>query len=818
MKAFAKAMPILLLSSALVTGLTSCSSDGGEDDASISETSTSTIHLSEGLVGGTLSIKGNIANVETNSSVTIIATPYVGYTLSNIVVNGQTVSYDANNSYTFVATSSDYYVDAHFSLSIGESSLTISGETMVSIGSSTQLNAKVYGAVGSVIWTSSNEYRATVSSSGLVTGVSAGAVTITATSAYDASVYDTFLLFVSPSYFTSMVSYHQGLDFSSGLSFEAEIGLLGSSLPITIDLIYDNSTGSRADTYESTSFHVNIDLTDLGSVIPTILKQFQALEMLFASMGLDWDATEILDNGTAIDLYCLTPGVLDVVVSGQSYLGMDDDTWEDIYGSYVIAYEEVNIGSFLGKTVFSFLPTILSLIDSSSEGGSSYNMDEILSFLDGVAVYGDGSETLDSVIASDGTVHDVGLTEDGYWGVDGTQTSFTKEGSANTSSSVVAVTLTNSTTSTDGSVVDTFTVLYSTGSKSTFTRTTASDGTVTYSSRFVSVSESGNWIINNSETNVSATQTVEKGVLAAIPLTYQDEHISTYELIYTDGETAHFTISNGNSIRLNSAMLYELNSMWTTSVLSAVPETFQSMLPETFLDLGLYFDFDESGNFSGLEFNVMVSYANGTADSFLSADLSSATALSENHFNNLYTELQSAIAVNQAYDDFRSRNEVVKSLYSLFDNDIEAISDKAYVAYLTNHWEQTYADLGSDLETLTSLYSSSNAPRPLTGITITDANGNEITPTWSTSGSRSGFTFDLEPSTTYNFTIDVYGFDEISENSSIFFSSTAGTVDKETGTFTTKDAENYPGTNSTSIRVSDIATGLDSAMSYLIFE
>ena len=70
-------------------------------------------------------------------------------------------------------------------------SVTISGASTVEVGSTIALTATTVPASSSVIWASSNSEVASVSGSGVVTGVSAGTVTIMAQLATDGSVFGT---------------------------------------------------------------------------------------------------------------------------------------------------------------------------------------------------------------------------------------------------------------------------------------------------------------------------------------------------------------------------------------------------------------------------------------------------------------------------------------------------------------------------------------------------------------------------------------------------------------------------------------------------
>jgi uncharacterized repeat protein (TIGR02543 family) len=79
-------------------------------------------------------------------------------------------------------------------------SITLSGQNVVEVGSTLalQLNVNPLGASDTCTYTSSNTNIATVSSKGVVTGVSSGKVTITATSTLDSSVSSSITITVNP--------------------------------------------------------------------------------------------------------------------------------------------------------------------------------------------------------------------------------------------------------------------------------------------------------------------------------------------------------------------------------------------------------------------------------------------------------------------------------------------------------------------------------------------------------------------------------------------------------------------------------------------
>ena len=128
---------------------------------------------------------------------------YVGYT----VVEAGTGQYDARNvfGYSINTTLDGKYqpfklLDGDVAASIPPTAITIAPDpAAVTVGATTQLTGPVTpsGARQNVVWSTANPARATVSGTGLVTGVSAGTVVITAASAYDGTVTDTVTVTVS---------------------------------------------------------------------------------------------------------------------------------------------------------------------------------------------------------------------------------------------------------------------------------------------------------------------------------------------------------------------------------------------------------------------------------------------------------------------------------------------------------------------------------------------------------------------------------------------------------------------------------------------
>ena len=139
---------------------------------------------------GTMTYTGLGSNGATISSVT-----YSGYDTSLISVAGQTVTVlkDCTTAATTTVTAKAKYSDGHeetknVSLTVqavdAAKSLSISGSDSVNVGESITLTAKVVPTTDTIKWQSSDTSVATVSNTGVVTGVKASGnkVTITATS------------------------------------------------------------------------------------------------------------------------------------------------------------------------------------------------------------------------------------------------------------------------------------------------------------------------------------------------------------------------------------------------------------------------------------------------------------------------------------------------------------------------------------------------------------------------------------------------------------------------------------------------------------
>jgi hypothetical protein len=131
------------------------------------------------------------------------ARAYIGYT----VVESAPAQYDARGVFGYnVSTTLDgeykpFKADPNdIGAAVPPTGVTITPDPLaVAVGATVQAFATVapVGARQNVIWTSSNPAQATVSETGLVTGIAAGTPNIVAKAAYDQTIIDTVVVTVS---------------------------------------------------------------------------------------------------------------------------------------------------------------------------------------------------------------------------------------------------------------------------------------------------------------------------------------------------------------------------------------------------------------------------------------------------------------------------------------------------------------------------------------------------------------------------------------------------------------------------------------------
>jgi len=121
---------------------------------------------------------------------------------------------------------------------IDATGLTLSGPTSVNTGATISLTATIAptGATGTVIYSSSDEAVATVSSSGVVTGVAEGSATITATLEENSLILDTYEItvnYVAPTLTGITITGPTSVQVGSTIELEAEAVPLGADNSVT---------------------------------------------------------------------------------------------------------------------------------------------------------------------------------------------------------------------------------------------------------------------------------------------------------------------------------------------------------------------------------------------------------------------------------------------------------------------------------------------------------------------------------------------------------------------------------------------------------
>lgn len=356
---------IIALSLFSVGSLASC---GNTSSTSSSEAAT------KALVEVTTNGHGtvNVANLDSdnkatlNTAYTVTATADTGYRLDAVNVNGTDIT--AALSFTPTDATVNYIVNATFVADVnpGKTSLKLTGNTGVEVGKTMQLSTTVYGPNASVTYASSDKAIATVDQNGLVTGVKAGFVTVTATSVLSTEkdpVTSSFTFFVEPSYIARMVEGFKSYDYGTGLSF----------------------TGSFALAFGPGS----VEKPDSAQIrIPYTF-----------SMKENADATTLLSS-TNFNLSLSTAKRIDISYLGDGNLTFvgytpvttgDGDTATTV--DEICFLKETSISTLLSSLVAKLLPIIPSLSsiiptgDSSSTSLSSINIGSLLSVLNSVLVF-----------------------------------------------------------------------------------------------------------------------------------------------------------------------------------------------------------------------------------------------------------------------------------------------------------------------------------------------------------------------------------------------------------------------------------------------
>lgn len=141
---------------------------------------------------------------------------------------------------------------------------------------------------------------------------------------------------------------------------------------------------------------------------------------------------------------------------------------------------------------------------------------------------------------TDGQTPTIVINEEGYWVINGVTTDVKAHGeNGKDGISIVSV----KKTATNG-LVDTYTILYSDGSETTFTITNGKDGE-DGATPTISINNDGYWVINGVTTNIKAQGESGNGI-ESITKTSSNGLVDTYTIRFTDGSTTTFTVTNGS--------------------------------------------------------------------------------------------------------------------------------------------------------------------------------------------------------------------------------------------------------------------------------
>lgn len=375
-------LAVLLLTGTMLLGVTSCSDTTSSLTTQGETDKKSSIVISDGIIGGEVSVVGDLTETNIGSDITITALPDFGYELLNVTVNGKVIAGTSDQTYSYTVDKEITLINANFEKIQGESLVEINGDSKVGINKTVQLSANLYGAGGQVTWESSNEERATVDKNGLVTGIKAGFVQITATSVLDPEATATTSVFVMPKYVEDMLSTFETYDYSKGANIASSIGvhLMGAetpmAIPLSLDLQFDKSL-QAAELYNNLKFHLNMDLSSIGFILGLVPN----IGDLLTSVGLDW-SVDSLKTATDVDIYSLQPNKLQTTVTSNLNSTL-----------YTSEYTEDSIGRLAGELVFSLLPTILGILPSDgSDSSTSLDLNSILTLLDSILIYGEKAE------------------------------------------------------------------------------------------------------------------------------------------------------------------------------------------------------------------------------------------------------------------------------------------------------------------------------------------------------------------------------------------------------------------------------------------
>jgi len=249
-------------------------------------------------------------------------------------------------------TTSDSSSDSSSAGPISVSSLTISAvgsPTSLRANSTLQLAADVLPSNAddkSVAWSSSAESIATVSEAGLVSGVSMGDVTITATSVSKTSVSNTYVLSVlgySASWPTSLISTFLGAEIAT------EIPSASSASGY-----YYSEFNDLSGTYAS-DFYIEMDGDD-AAVETSYIAILESAKYRISDLNYDSYGYECIDQYLTVEVdvkYSAENGILTVYIY----------RYADLYGEapeISAAWPAEAVAAYLGESVTTSVPSFVS--------------------------------------------------------------------------------------------------------------------------------------------------------------------------------------------------------------------------------------------------------------------------------------------------------------------------------------------------------------------------------------------------------------------------------------------------------------------------
>jgi hypothetical protein len=284
-------------------------------------------------------------------------------TSSSSVADSSSVASSVSSS---AASSSSSSSSSEDPIVPGKTSVKLTGETGVEIGKTTTLQATVYGPNAKVTWSVDDPTLATVDQNGVVTGVKAGFVTITATSVLstdDEPLTAALTLFVEPTYIARMVEGFRSYDLTNGSAFSGNIALSMKGFGLDTTLPYNLSLKTNADSY-SRDDYVGGTLADFAVLPDNPAITFPMLVQLISAVdGGNFTA------GSSLHVDALGDGKVNIFAY--------DTSADPLIG----AYAKVDPAASFASSLVPALPLFLQMLQGAQSSGTSTAFSTIGSIL-----------------------------------------------------------------------------------------------------------------------------------------------------------------------------------------------------------------------------------------------------------------------------------------------------------------------------------------------------------------------------------------------------------------------------------------------------